>query len=70
MHLVSCTNTHCDVTDLVNHGMVKKLSFGSGGSLERCPGWNIFRDLINEGCGIKINKQGGMSIRDLRVVEI
>ena len=23
MHLVSCTNTHCDVTDLVNHGMVK-----------------------------------------------
>ena len=23
MHLVSCTNTHHDVTDLVNHGMVK-----------------------------------------------
>ena len=23
MHLVSCTNTHGDVTDLVNHGMVK-----------------------------------------------
>ena len=23
MHLVSCTNTHRDVTDLVNHGMVK-----------------------------------------------
>ena len=23
MHLVSCTNTHCDVTDLVNHEMVK-----------------------------------------------
>ena len=22
-HLVSCTNTHHDVTDLVNHGMVK-----------------------------------------------
>ena len=23
MHLVSCTNTHGDVTDLLNHGMVK-----------------------------------------------
>ena len=23
MHLISCTNTHCDVTDLVNNGMVK-----------------------------------------------
>ena len=23
MHLVLCTNTHRDVTDLVNHGMVK-----------------------------------------------
>ena len=23
MHLVSCSNIHCDVTDLVNHGMVK-----------------------------------------------
>ena len=23
MHFVSCTNTHCNVTDLVNHGMVK-----------------------------------------------
>ena len=23
IHLVSCTNTHHDVTDLVNHGMVK-----------------------------------------------
>ena len=23
MHLVSCTNTHRDITDLVNHGMVK-----------------------------------------------
>ena len=23
VHLVSCTNTHCDVTDLINHGMVK-----------------------------------------------
>ena len=25
MHSVSCTNTHHDVTDLVNHGMVKYL---------------------------------------------
>ena len=23
MHPVSCTNTHHDVTDLINHGMVK-----------------------------------------------
>ena len=23
MHRVSCTNTHHDVTDLVNHGMAK-----------------------------------------------
>ena len=23
MHPVTCTNTHHDVTDLVNHGMVK-----------------------------------------------
>ena len=23
MHFISCTNTHRDVTDLVNHGMVK-----------------------------------------------
>ena len=23
MHLISCTNTHCDITDLVNHGMYK-----------------------------------------------
>ena len=23
MHLISCTNTHRDVTDLINHGMVK-----------------------------------------------
>ena len=23
MHLVSCTNTHCDVTDFVDLGMVK-----------------------------------------------
>ena len=23
MHPVSCNNTHCDITDLVNHGMVK-----------------------------------------------
>ena len=23
LNLVSCTNTHCDITDLVNHGMFK-----------------------------------------------
>ena len=23
MHPISCTNTHYDVTDLVNHGMAK-----------------------------------------------
>ena len=23
MHLISCSNPHRDVTDLVNHGMVK-----------------------------------------------
>ena len=23
MHLLSCINTHCEVTDLVNHGMIK-----------------------------------------------
>ena len=28
MHLVSCTNTHRDVTDLVNHGMVKNTKTG------------------------------------------
>ena len=27
MHLVSYTNTHRDVTDLVNHGMVKNTKF-------------------------------------------
>ena len=46
--------------------------------IQRCPGWNIFRDLINGGCGIrmswlenflKINKRGETSIRDLRVVD-
>ena len=40
------------------------------------PGWNIFANLINEGCGIrmscveyflKINKRVGTSLRDLRV---
>ena len=24
MHPIACTNTHCDVTDLVNHGMVSR----------------------------------------------
>ena len=35
MYLVSCTNTHHDVTDLVNHGMVKntKLEYLEKGTL-------------------------------------
>ena len=28
MHLVSCTNTHRDVTDLVNHRMINPLMPG------------------------------------------
>ena len=45
----------------------------------RCPGWNIFQNLINGGCGIrmswvenvlKINKAGGTSFRDLRVCSL
>ena len=34
MHLVSCTNTHRDITDLVNHGMVKdkKLEYFENGT--------------------------------------
>ena len=30
-HLVSCTNTHHDVTGLVNHGMVKNTKTGISG---------------------------------------
>ena len=34
MHLVSCTNTHYDVTDLVNHWMAKhkKLEYLENGT--------------------------------------
>ena len=34
MHFVSCTNTHHDVADLVNHGMVKntKLEYLENGT--------------------------------------
>ena len=34
MHLVSCTNIHYDVTDLVNQGMVKipKLEYTESGT--------------------------------------
>ena len=28
MHTVSCSNTHHDVTDLVNHGMIKNTKTG------------------------------------------
>ena len=30
MHPVSCTNTHHDVTDLVNHGLVNKAKTWNG----------------------------------------
>ena len=38
MYLVSCTNTHGDVTDLVNHGMVKiqKLEYFEKGTKFFC----------------------------------
>ena len=36
MHFVSCTNTHRDVTDLVNHGMVKNTKTWISWE------WNIF----------------------------
>ena len=45
MHLVSCSNTHRDVTDLVNHGMVKNaktwISFLK--ILNLCFRWHILR---------------------------
>ena len=28
MHTVSCTNTHHDVTDLINYGVVKNIKTG------------------------------------------
>ena len=54
MHPVLCTNTHYDVTDLVNHGMVKvqKLEYLENGTyfflrnkkiLNLCLRWHILR---------------------------
>ena len=54
-HLVSCTNTHHDVTGLVNHGMVKNTKTGiSGGQdisikqkiLVTCVSNNTFGEVI------------------------
>ena len=38
MHLISCTNTHRDITDSVNHGTVKNTK-----NLNLCFGWHILR---------------------------
>ena len=54
MYLVSCTNTHRDVTDIVNHGMVKITKTGISWErniiflrnkkiLSLCPRWQILR---------------------------
>ena len=44
MYLVSCTNTHRDVTDMVNHGMEKSLIFlRSKNVLDLCLRWQILR---------------------------
>ena len=54
MHLVSCTNTHRDVTYLVNHGMVKNIKswiswerniifLGNKKFLSLCLRWHIWR---------------------------
>ena len=53
MHLISCTNTHRDITDLVNHGMFKnkKLEYlerniiflGNKKILNLCFRWHILR---------------------------
>ena len=54
MYLVSCTNTHRDVTDLVNHGMVKNtktwisweqniIFLQNKKILDLCLRWNILR---------------------------
>ena len=54
MHFVSCTNTHCDITDLVNHGMVKNtktwiswerniIFLWSKKTLNLCFRWHILR---------------------------
>ena len=54
MYLASCTNTHCDVTDLVNHGMIKNtktwiswerniIFLGNKKILHLCLRWHILR---------------------------
>ena len=54
MHLISCTNTHCDITHLVNHGMVKNtktwisweqniISLWNKKILDLCFRWHILR---------------------------
>ena len=56
MYLVSCTNTHRDVTDLVNHGMVKNTKTWISWEqniiflwnkiiLNLCLRWHILREL-------------------------
>ena len=45
MHPVSCTNTHDDVTDLVNHGMVKNTKTWI--SWERNKNWNGLEHLFS-----------------------
>ena len=53
MHLVSCTNTHCDTTYLVNHGMVRNtktwmswewnIFLQTKKNLNQCFRWHILR---------------------------
>ena len=45
MYLVSCTNTHHDVTDMVNHGMEKSWIFLRNKKvLNQCLRWRILRN--------------------------
>ena len=57
MHLVSCTNTHRDVTDLANHGIVKStktwiswerniIFVQNKKILNLCFRWHIFRNYL------------------------
>ena len=51
MHPVTCTNTHHDITDLVNHGLVKNTKSGEQNKtflcnkniLNLCLRWHILR---------------------------
>ena len=43
MHPVWCTNTHHDVKDLVNHGMVKKIKAWNKKNINLCLRWHILR---------------------------